>query len=361
MVLRTDSDWVVDLARVSAAPSPDGLAHPRHREPGGPVKLLEPFALLALVAVAAIAVAYVVRLPFRRRYVIALPTTAAVAADRAVSTGVAAPRLHGVVPRDPRGRRGRVCSTARATHRVPRRLVSVIVVLDTSNSMRATDVTPQRLVAAERGALQFADDVPRGVRIGLVTFAGTASVAVAPTSDRDEFRTAIQNVEFADGTSLGDGILAALTAVEEQLADLELTEEPRGPGPRSSRSAVVLLSDGQETLGTAGQIALDAARRAKVPVSTIAYGTPQGAVTLGGARLMAPVNRSSLADVAAATRGEAFVARPGTDLDSVYDDVVTGLGTTKETRDLTPWILGVALVLGMAALLAAFAWGQRVP
>ena len=324
------------------------------------MKLLEPAALFALVAVAAIAVGYVVRLPFRRRYVIALPTTAAVAA---------------IAPRRPGWRRHAstvlflatlaavVVAFARPARddRVPRRLVSVIVALDTSNSMRATDVAPQRLIAARRGALRFADDVPRSVRIGLVTFAGTATVAVPPTSDRDEFRAAIQNVEFADGTSLGDGILAALTAVEEQLADLEITEEPHGRGPRSTRSAVVLLSDGQETLGTAGQIALDAARRAKVPVSTIAYGTPQGAVTLGGARLLAPVNRTSLADVATATRGEAFVARAGTDLDSIYDDVVTGLGTTKETRDLTPWILGIALVLGMAALLAAFAWGQRVP
>jgi Ca-activated chloride channel family protein len=324
------------------------------------VKLLEPAALFALVAVVFIAAFYVVRLPFRRRYVIALPTTAAVAAiaprrpgwQRHASTALFLVTLAAVVVAFARPVRD---------DRVPRRLVSVIVVLDTSNSMRATDVAPQRLVAARRGALQFADDVPRGVRIGLVTFAGTATVAVPPTSDRDEFRAAIENVEFEDGTSLGDGILAALTAVEDQLADLELTEEPRGRGPRSSRSAVVLLSDGQETLGSAGQIALDAARRAKVPVTTIAYGTSQGAVTLGGARLLAPVNRRSLADVAAATRGEAFVARPGTDLDSVYEDVVTGLGTTKETRDLTPWTLGIALVLGMAALLAAFAWGQRVP
>jgi Ca-activated chloride channel family protein len=325
------------------------------------VKLLEPAALFALVAVAAIAVAYVVRLPFRRRYVIALPTTAAVAAiaprrpgwRRHISTVLFLATLAAVVVAFARPARD---------HRVPRRLVSVIVALDTSNSMRATDVAPQRLVAARRGALQFADRVPSSVRIGLVTFAGTATVAVPPTSDRDVFRAAIQNLEFADGTSLGDGILAALTAVEEQLADLELTEQPRGRPPnRSSRSAVVLLSDGQETLGTAGQIAVDAARRAKVPVSTIAYGTPQGVVTLGGVRLPAPVNRPSLAEVAATTRGEAFVARPGTELDAVYEDVVTGLGTAKETRDLTPWTLGIALVLGTAALLAAFAWGQRVP
>jgi Ca-activated chloride channel homolog len=156
--------------------------------------------------------------------------------------------------------------------------------------------------------------------------------------------------------------LAALNAAEEQLADLELTEEPSDRGRKaSSRSAVVMLSDGQETIEPVGRIALDAARRAKVPVSTIAYGTPDGVVTLDGIQYRAPVNRPSLADVATATRGEAFVAGPRTELDAVYDDVVTGLGTAKATRDLTPWMLGIALVLGTAALLAAFAWGQRVP
>ena len=325
------------------------------------MKLLEPVALLALVAVVAIAVVYVVRLPFRRRYVVTLPTTGAVAAVtprrpgwlRHLSTLLFLATLAAVVVAFARPARD---------HRVPRRLVSVIVVLDTSNSMRATDVEPQRLVAATRAALQFADLVPRSVRIGLVTFAGTATVAVPPTADRDEYRAAVQSVEFADGTSLGDGILAALSAVEDQLADLELTERPRSRAPgRSSRSAVVLLSDGQETLGTAGQIALDAARRARVPVSTIAYGTPTGMVTLSAVRVAAPVDRESLAAVADATRGEAFVARPGIELDAVYDDVAANLGTTKETGDLTPWFLGIALLLGVAALLAAFAWGQRLP
>jgi Ca-activated chloride channel family protein len=325
------------------------------------VKLLEPVALVALVAVVAIAVVYVVRLPFRRRYVITLPTTGTAAAvaprrpgwRRHVSTVLFLATLVAVVVAFARPARD---------HRVPRKLISVIVVLDTSNSMRATDVKPQRLVAASRAALQFADRVPRSVRVGLVTFAGTATIAVSPTSDRDELRVAIDNVEFADGTSLGDGILAALTAVDEQLADLELTEGRRDAGSnRSSRSAVVLLSDGQETLGTVGQMAVDAARRAKIPVSTIAYGTKGGVVTLGSARVPAPVDRTSLAAVAADTRGEAFVARPSTELDEVYDDVAEGLGTTTDTRDLTPWALGIALVLGTAALFTAFTWGQRVP
>jgi Ca-activated chloride channel family protein len=325
------------------------------------VKLLEPAALFAFVAVAGIAAFYVVRLPFRRRYVITLPTTAAVASvaprrpgwQRHLSTVLFLATLTAVVIAFARPAR---------VHRVPRELVSVIIALDTSNSMRATDVAPQRLIAARRGALHFADDVPRGVRIGLVTFAGTADVALPPTSDRDEFRDAIENVEFADGTSLGGGILAALTAVEQQLADLELTDASRDRAPhRTYRSAVVLLSDGQETLGVAGAVALDAARRAKVPVTTIAYGTPGGAVVLDATRIAAPVDRQSLANVAAETGGEAFVARSGSEVDIFYDDVADRLGSTKETRDLTPWFLGLALVLGTGALLAAFTWGQRVP
>src|SRR6185436_3848160 len=105
-------------------------------------------------------------------------------------------------------------------HVAPQHLASVIVALDTSNSMRATDVKPQRLDAAEQAVLRFVDEVPRSVQVGLVTFSGTATVAVPPTSDRGHIRAAVRGTAFGEGTSLGEGIRASITALEQQAADL---------------------------------------------------------------------------------------------------------------------------------------------
>jgi Ca-activated chloride channel family protein len=325
------------------------------------MKLVQPAALLALLAVIVIAAIYVVRLPFRRRYAVTLPTT------RALAT---------VAPRRPGWQRhastvlflAAIAATALAfarpaqEHTVPNHLGSVIVALDTSNSMRATDVKPQRLQAAQRAAAQFIGTVPKFVQVGLVTFSGTATVAVPPTSDRHRLRAAVESVGFGEGTSLGEGIRASITAVEQQAADLELTAHRSGrESSQPPPSAVVMFSDGQQTLGADERVAVDVARRANVAVSTVAIGTRRGTVTLGGTRIDAPVDRPSLAAVAESTHGHAYIDRPGIELGAVYEALARRLGFTSDTRDLTGWLLGVALGLGAAALVAAFVWGQRVP
>jgi Ca-activated chloride channel family protein len=324
------------------------------------VKLLEPAALLALVAVVVVAVVYVLRLPFRRRYVVTLPTTHTLA--------TAAPRRPGWQRHTSTvlflvAMTITVIAFARPAqeHTVPEHLVSVIVALDTSNSMRATDVKPQRLDAAQDAVLRFLDEVPRTVQVGLVTFSGTAAVAVPPTSDRGRLRTAVRSVEFGEGTSLGEGIGASITALEQQAAELELTaSRQRRKASEAPPAAVVLFSDGQQTLGANEAVAIDVARRAGVPVSTVAVGTARGVVTLGAFRVPAPVDRPSLEAVAEATRGRSFVAHADAEL-AIYDTVAKGLGSTTDTRDFTGWLLVVALGFGAAALVAAFVWNQRVP
>jgi Ca-activated chloride channel family protein len=246
-------------------------------------------------------------------------------------------------------------------HTEGKHLGSLIVALDTSNSMRATDVRPQRLEAAQRAAVTFVGTVPRFVHVGVVTFSGTATVAVPPTSDRHRVRAALESAGFGEGTSLGEGIRASITAVEQQEADLELTAHRHGRDVHQPPSAVVMFSDGEQTVGADVPVAIDVARRAKVPVSTIAIGTRHGAVTIGTTRVKAPVNRRSLAAVAGATHGRAYVARAGTDLGAVYQAFSKRLGSTSDIRDLTGWLLGIALGLGAAALGAAFLWGQGVP
>jgi Ca-activated chloride channel family protein len=324
------------------------------------VTLLEPAALLALVAVILVAIVYVVRLPFRRRFVVTLPTTRTLAAaaprrpgwQRHMSTALFLAAITITVLAFARPAKERT---------VPRHLASLIIALDTSNSMRATDVKPQRLEAAQREVLRFVDEVPRSVPVGLVTFSGAATVAVPPTSDRARIRTAVRSAGFGEGTSLGEGIRASITALEQQAADLELTarrrERASGTTPPAS---VVLFSDGQQTLGANEAVAVDVARRAKVSVSTIAIGTPRGVVTLGAFRVPAPVDRPSLAAVAGATHGHAFVARPGSE-PAAYDTIAKDLGSTTDTRDFVGWLLVIALGFGAAALMAAFAWNQRLP
>ena len=325
------------------------------------MKLVEPLALLALLAVLVVGALYIVRLPYRRRYAVTLPTT------RALAT---------VAPRRPGWQRhastvlflAAIAATAVAfarpahEHTAQLHLATVVVALDTSNSMRATDVRPQRLDAARRAAVEFVGTVPRFVHVGLVTFSGTATVTVPPTSDRHRVRLGVESAGFGEGTSLGEGIRASITAVEQQDADLELTAHQRGRASnRPPPSAVVMFSDGDQTSGADARVAIDIARRAKVPISTVAIGTRHGTVTLSGTRIDAPVDRPSLAAVATATNGHAYVDRQGTELRDVYAAFTKRLGSTPDRRDYTGWLLGLALALGAAALVAAYVWGQRVP
>jgi len=325
------------------------------------MKLVEPLALLALVAVVIVGAIYVVRLPYRRRYAVTLPTT------RALAT---------VTPRRPGWQRhastalflAAIAVTAVAFARPaqertePLHLGTVVVALDTSNSMRATDVKPQRLQAAQRAAAEFVGTVPKFVHVGLVTFSGTATVEVPPTADRHRVRAAVAAAGFGEGTSLGEGIRASITAVEQQDADLELTAHRSDRASDTSPpSAVVMFSDGDQTFGADARVAIDVARRANVPISTIAIGTRHGTVTLSGTRIDAPVDRPSLAAVAHATSGHAYVDRQGTELGAVYKAFTKRLGATPERLDYTGWLLGLALALGAAALVAAFVWGPRIP
>src|SRR5262249_26327533 len=262
-------------ARPRALPAPppsDRVADARDEDPGGAMKLVEPIALLALLAVVVVGAVYIVRLPFRRRYAVTLPTA------RALAT---------VAPRRPGWQRhastvlylAAIATTPFAfarpaqEHTQPAHLSSLIIALDTSNSMRATDVEPQRLEAAQRAAVDLVGTVPKFVHVGLVTFSGTAIVAVPPTSDRRRLRAGVVSADFGEGTSLGEGLRASITAVEQQDADLELPAPRRGRPSSQPPSAVVMFSDGDQTFGADAREAVDVARRAKVPVSTIAIGT----------------------------------------------------------------------------------------
>src|SRR5690606_11445290 len=130
------------------------------------------------------------------------------------------------------------------------------------------DVEPTRLDAARQAAHEFVDELPDGIDLGLVSFNGTATVAVPPSEDHDATRAAIDALELGEGTAIGEAIFAGLDAIEAA---------PGGAEGETAPARIVLMSDGETTVGRPNQEAAEAAAEAEVPVFTIAFGTPNGA------------------------------------------------------------------------------------
>lgn len=239
-----------------------------------------------------------------------------------------------------------------AAVQVPRERATVVVALDVSVSMEATDVAPDRISAAKASAAAFVEGLPERFDVGLVAFSGRASVVVPPTQDHDAVQSAIATLQLDRSTAIGEAVFAALDAVRSV---------PTEPGQPPPPARIVLLSDGTNTVGRALPLAAEAAREADVPVSTIAYGTRDGTVVVDGLLIPVPVDARALESLAAATGGTSFTAESGAELSEVYEDIGGQVGTTTETREVTDRVAGVALALGLAAAAASLLWGTRLP
>ena len=235
---------------------------------------------------------------------------------------------------------------------VPRERATVVVALDVSLSMLADDVSPDRITAAKRSAADFVEGLPDRFDVGLVSFSGRAGVVVPPTRDHAAVAAAVQGLELDEATAIGDAVLASLQAVSSVAV---------APGEEPPPARIVLLSDGTNTAGRPLSYAAEQARSAGVPVSTIAYGTADGTVRVGGELIPVPVDADALERLADATDGTAFTAASGEELREVYDDIGGQVGTTTEVREITARFAGVALALTVAAVAAALAWGARLP
>ena len=174
--------------------------------------------------------------------------------------------------------------------RIPRNRAVVMLVIDVSQSMRATDVSPSRLAAAQEAAKQFVDQLTPGINLGLISYAGTATVLVSPTTNRDATKNAIDKLQVADRTATGEGIFTALQAIATVGAVI-------GGGDTPPPARIVLMSDGKETVPSNPDNpkgAYTAARTAKdqgVPISTVSFGTPYGYVEMNGQRQPVPGRR----------------------------------------------------------------------
>ncbi|MEJ3651400.1 VWA domain-containing protein [Actinomycetes bacterium KLBMP 9759] len=278
----------------------------------------------------------------------------------------AMPLLEKVAPRRPGWRKhlpaaafalttaGLVLALARPTMPVdvPRERATVIVAVDFSISMQARDVEPTRIDAATAAARTFVSDLPETFNVGLVTFSGNAAVAVPPSTDRTGVLDALHRPNLGAGTAIGDAVLASLGAVRG-LDELAGTEPPP--------ARIVLLSDGANTAGTGLAAAASAAARAGVPVSTIAYGTPEGTVTAGGQTQRVPVDSAALDALAQGSGGQSYTAATGEELREVYRDIGSSIGYRTEQQEITGWVLGAALLAALAAGVASLAWFSRLP
>ena len=264
---------------------------------------------------------------------------------------------------------GAFAQPARMT-RVPRERATIIVAIDTSLSMQATDVDPSRLVAAQAAANEFVDKLPARLNVGLVTFNGIAKVAVPPTQNRDELHAAIDQLRLGERTAIGEAIYASLDAIGVDTSDPgaggdgtgdDPADDPADDDPVPAR--IVLMSDGSTTVGRPDAQAAAAAKRAGVPVSTIAFGTPYGTIDLEGQEgpISVAVNPEALAAIANATDGTAFTAETGAELQQVYDDIGSSVGYTTEQRDITTTFVGVSLVFLFGAAVLSQLWFSRLP
>jgi Ca-activated chloride channel family protein len=322
--------------------------------------LASPAWLWLLVPVVVLAVLYVLAQRRRTVYAVRFATL---------------PMLERLVPRRPAWRRHVpaalllaafvvLCVAAarpEVDREVPRERATVIVTVDVSLSMQATDVTPDRLTAAREAAQAFVAGLPDGFNVGVVEFAGSAAVLAEPSPDHDEAIAALDRLELAEGTAIGDGVLTSLAQIEA-LGD-QSTTTPNGDGEDSEPvpATIVLLSDGSNTVGSSLEQAVAAATEDDVPVSTIAYGTSSGTVEVDGQIVPVPVDQPSLDALADATGGNGYSAETADELDRVYEDIQSSIGYRTEPRDVTPYVVALALLVAMAGAALSLRWFSRLP
>ncbi|MGH3949966.1 MAG: VWA domain-containing protein [Pseudonocardiaceae bacterium] len=248
-----------------------------------------------------------------------------------------------------------------AEQKVPRNRATVMLVMDVSLSMEATDIPPSRLRKAQHSATSFVENMTAGVNLGVISFAGTASVLVAPTTERRGAVKAIQNLKLAESTATGEGIFAALQAIESFSV---IVGGADGPPP----ARIVLMTDGKQTVPTQDPYdprgaftAAQAAKEADIPISTISFGTTHGTVDIEGRSVSVAVDDASMHEIARISGGDFYKAATAQELQRVYDDLGEQIGyETKRADASRSWVaLGTLMLIGAAG--AGLFIGQRLP
>ncbi len=260
----------------------------------------------------------------------------------------------------------------KATASVPASRATVVLLVDVSGSMRAADVKPTRLGAAQNAMGAFADRVPKGVKIGLVSFSTGPDLLVIPTIDRTILHEGIDLLSPEAGTAIGDGLGLAVQTVKQSVGDAPRSKDGKIPG------AIVLLSDGAQTRGELTPLQGAAlARDAGIRVFTVALGTNDGTLDPGafgfgfgggggggqGFTRRFPVRPDpvTLAAIARETDGKTFRAQSASKVQEIYKQLGASIAHKASKREVSSWFAGVAALLLLVSLGSARITGERLP
>jgi len=241
----------------------------------------------------------------------------------------------------------------------PRNRATVMLAIDVSLSMEATDVAPNRLAAAQEAAAAFVDDLTPGVNLGIVSFAGIATVLVSPTTDRAAAKRAIAGLTLDERTATGEAIISSLQTID--LFSKSLPGPADGSDPGAPPARIVLMTDGKRTVGRTEQDAAQRAADAKVPVSVIAFGTDNGSIVVNDETIPVPLDTDAMQQIAEISGGDFHTAATTDELKSVYAQLGEQIGYEIKQQDVSrPWMIaGTALVIIGSA--AALAFTSRIP
>ena len=312
-----------------------------------------PAWLLLLLVVAALAVGYAVIQLRRKKYVARFSNVALLAS---------------VAPKRPGWRRHLTFAlllaglavlsvgVARpmASVKVPRDRATVILAIDVSESMQATDVLPSRIEAAKAAAKTFADILPSRINLGIVAFGGSANVALPPSTDRDAAKNAIDSLQLENSTAIGDAVFTSLDALSA------FAKSTTASGDQPPPQRIVLMSDGANNKGRSVSDAITEANNDHVPVSTIAFGTDEGTVTIDGQTVPVPADKQTLSELASQTGGSFHTAASEQELASVYKNIGSQIGYTTARHDISWRFLTIGLLFALAAAGSSMLWAGRL-
>jgi Ca-activated chloride channel homolog len=266
---------------------------------------------------------------------------------------------------------------------LPSQQLTIILAMDVSGSMRATDVEPNRLAAAQAAAKAFVSEQPSYVRIGVVSFAATAALVQPPTHNRDDILAAIDRFQLQRGTAIGSGIIVSLATIFPDggidVSSLIYGREPRRgvpieearkadkpdfkpvpPGSYTS-AAIILLTDGQRTTGPSSIEAAQMAADRGVRVFTVGFGTTNGDIIgFEGWSMRVRLDEGTLKAIANMTRGEYFYAGSATDLRKVYQSLNSRLVMEKKAIEIGALFSAAAAVIVLVSALLSLLWFNRI-
>ena len=263
-----------------------------------------------------------------------------------------------------------------AVVRLPSQHETVILSMDVSGSMRAKDVEPDRLSAAQAAAKAFINETPRSTRIGIVAFAGTASLVQAPTQNRQDLVTAIDRFQLQRATAIGSGILVALKAIfpdaefdlrgsnprgEKAKPAAKKADKPAAPAGSYGSAAIILLSDGQPTTGPDPLEAARMAAERGVRVFTVGIGTPNGEILVGeGWSMRVRLDEETLKGIAKITGAEYFYAGTAPDLKKIYQSLNSRFVMEKKETEITALFAAAAALAALVSALLSLLWFNRI-